>query len=275
MEKAVGAEVSVTPTDVQYCTKGCSYTITGGTFTDNSTTGTNYTTGALPKKIKGETSASTGTGTTYTLTLHNPAGDDVENCSFKVKYDDATPVCNCKSTCGTGCEDRIRTRTIDNTQYTGCLFFTSISKLNFNSYKLNGTNKSGQLCWDNPTECAEKLSSITKIDGGYYVYVNGQTGYITITGGTNPCSNEPEKIDITYSGERIDNGSVVVGSLASRCPKVKFDCPWNNQNLGCSVKINSGTPFTGSFNSSNNNMTKPSVNDVLTVTGSARIFCAD
>lgn len=86
MEKAVGAEVTVTPTNVHYCANGCSYTITGGTFTDNSTTGTNYTTGALSKKIKGETTASTGTGTTYTLTLHNPAGDDKENCSFDVKY---------------------------------------------------------------------------------------------------------------------------------------------------------------------------------------------
>ena len=86
MEKAVGADVTVTPTNVQYCTKGCSYTITGGTFTDNSTSGANYTSGALPKKIKGETTASTGTGTTYTLTLHNPAGDDEEDCSFDVKY---------------------------------------------------------------------------------------------------------------------------------------------------------------------------------------------
>ena len=86
MEKAVGSDVTVTPTNVQYCTKGCSYTITGGTFTDNSTSGANYTSGALPKKIKGETTASTGTGTTYTLTLHNPAGDDEEDCSFDVKY---------------------------------------------------------------------------------------------------------------------------------------------------------------------------------------------
>lgn len=87
LEAEVNADVSVTPTGVTYCTKGCSYTIHGGSNSD--VTGSNYTSGAL-SPITGETTASTGDGTTYTLTLHNPAGDDEVNCSFKVKYKEAS-----------------------------------------------------------------------------------------------------------------------------------------------------------------------------------------
>lgn len=87
-EVAANTNVTVTPTNVSYCANGCSYSITGGTFTDNTTSGTNYTntTGALPKQIKGETTISTGNGTSYTLTLTNAAGDNVTACSFNVKY---------------------------------------------------------------------------------------------------------------------------------------------------------------------------------------------
>lgn len=87
LEAEVNADVSVTPTGVTYCTKGCSYTIHGGSNSD--VTGSNYTSGAL-SPITGETTASTGDGTTYTLTLRNPAGDDEVNCSFKVKYKEAS-----------------------------------------------------------------------------------------------------------------------------------------------------------------------------------------
>ena len=95
MEQAVESEVSIRPTNVSYCTQGCSYTITGGTFTDNSTSGQGYVSGNLPKKIAGETSESSGDGTTYTLKLTNPAGDNSPACSFKIKY-----VSNSSVVCG-------------------------------------------------------------------------------------------------------------------------------------------------------------------------------
>lgn len=95
MEQAVGSEVSIRPTNVNYCTQGCSYTITGGTFTDNTTSGQGYVSGNLPKKIAGETSESSGDGTTYTLKLTNPAGDNSPACSFKIKY-----VSNSSVVCG-------------------------------------------------------------------------------------------------------------------------------------------------------------------------------
>lgn len=91
-EAAVNTNVTVSPTDVSYCTKGCSYTISGGSNSD--VTGSNYTSGAL-SPITGETTASTGDGTTYTLTLHNPAGNDEVNCSFKVKYTSSSGSANC------------------------------------------------------------------------------------------------------------------------------------------------------------------------------------
>ena len=95
MEQAVESEVSIRPTNVNYCTQGCSYTITGGTFTDNTTSGQGYVSGNLPKKIAGETSESSGDGTTYTLKLTNPAGDNSPACSFKIKY-----VSNSSVVCG-------------------------------------------------------------------------------------------------------------------------------------------------------------------------------
>lgn len=90
-DQSVNAEVQVTPTGINYCTNGCTYKITGGKFTDNTDAGDfTVTSGgsAAIKKIKGESTATpTGNdGTEYTLTLHNPAGDDEESCSFKVKY---------------------------------------------------------------------------------------------------------------------------------------------------------------------------------------------
>lgn len=86
MEKQLNAEVELDLSTVPYCANGCSYEITGGTFTDNSTSGSGYTGGKITKKIKGESTESTGDGTTYTLKLRNPAGYDTENCSFKIKY---------------------------------------------------------------------------------------------------------------------------------------------------------------------------------------------
>ena len=111
-EIAANTNVTVTPTNVSYCANGCSYSISGGTFTDNTTSGTNYTntTGALPKQIKGETTISTGNGTSYTLTLTNAAGDNVTACSFNVKYtngcgtDDNPREWECTSNYGTGDE---------------------------------------------------------------------------------------------------------------------------------------------------------------------------
>lgn len=99
MEQAVGSEVSIRPTNVNYCTQGCSYTITGGTFTDNTTSGQGYVSGNLPKKIAGETSESSGDGTTYTLKLTNPAGDNTPACSFKIKYiSNSSVVCEVSGT---------------------------------------------------------------------------------------------------------------------------------------------------------------------------------
>ena len=129
MTKAVGALVDVRPTDVQYCTKGCSYTITGGEFADETTSGTGYVSGNLGKRIQGETTASTGDGTEYTLKLANPAGDDTKNCSFKVKYVDN----GCGCTCSTGCDNLQKTSHGWGTNSAvKCLFSTTIYEINEN-----------------------------------------------------------------------------------------------------------------------------------------------
>ena len=266
---------------VSYCSQGCSYSITGGTFTDNSTSGTGFTTGKLAKKIKGESTASSGDGTSYTLKLSNPAGDDATACSFKIKYS-STPTCACAATCGTGCEKRIiRTTTIDNTKYTGCIFFKTIKKLNFNSYTINGIPKSGQMCWDNESDCASALSSITAVDGGYYVYVDNISGYFTPTGTavSNPCYAGPYEIDLTTTLDNnnalgLEDVNVIVKTTT--CSKVKFNCPWNSSSRGCSISVNSGTAVSGGHNTQDHVVSPtPSVNDVLHVTGPANVYCGN
>ena len=281
MVQPINSEVEIDlGNSVSYCTQGCSYSITGGAFTDNSNSGAGFTTGKLAKKIKGESTASSGTGTEYTLTLANAAGNNVAACSFKIKYS-ATPTCACAATCGAGCEKRIiRTTIIDNTKYTGCIFFKTISKLNFNSYIINGESKGGQLCWDNESACTSALASITKVDGGYYVYVNDLSGYVTpTTTVSNPCYAGPYEIDLTTTLDNnnalgLEDVNVIVKTMT--CSKVKFDCPWNNKNLGCSISVNSGTAVTGNHNSQNHVVSPtPGVNDVLHITGPAKVYCGN
>lgn len=191
MTKAVGALVDVRPTDVQYCTKGCSYTITGGEFADETTSGTGYVSGNLGKRIQGETTASTGDGTEYTLKLTNPAGDDAENCSFKVKYVENT--CGC--TCSAGCDNLIKTsQELNPNNAVKCLFATSISEINenYDKYPIRVNGKRPGYCNnnDNSNLCANKLSAagIDKIDGGYYIEIPKTDGWVrvNITGGSDP-----------------------------------------------------------------------------------------
>ena len=93
-EAFVDDEVQIDLGTPGYCANGCSYRIIGGTFVDNSTSGSGFTSGKI-KKIKGESTASSDAGTDYTLKLHNAAGDDIENCTFKVKYKEKPTGCTC------------------------------------------------------------------------------------------------------------------------------------------------------------------------------------
>ena len=137
-EVAVNTDVTVSPTGVSYCTKGCSYTISGGSF-DNvtGTTGNNYTGGALSNKITGESTAtaSGSDGMEYTLTLHNPAGDNATACKFKVKYKEKPTGCTCIAWVnGTG------------DYYKNC-YSSGLRNMNEKCYTLNPERKADNPQW--------------------------------------------------------------------------------------------------------------------------------
>ena len=183
-DQSVDAEVEVTLDGINYCTNGCSYTITGGKFVDNTSAGDlTATSGGSKaiKKIKGEANASTGDGTEYTLTLHNPAGDNVEECKFKVKYtEEPVELCNCEDYCTKAqCADL---RVSGDLRFDGnCYFATSISVMNGDTYTINKKTYSG---WKNSGFPAP-------VDGGYYITSTGRNDGCTVTlGKPNPeCSS--------------------------------------------------------------------------------------
>ncbi|SHL01917.1 hypothetical protein SAMN05720487_1071 [Fibrobacter sp. UWT2] len=182
MEVAVGADVTVEPTDVLHCpavswgwgwggyTGGCSYTISGGSFTD--VTGGAYRSGPIPQKIKGETAASTDDGTEYTLTLSSSLGDG-EPCTFKVKY--VVPPCGCTCDPFSLCYD-LKTENIDGKSNATpkCIFAKDIHKINENYRKypiyINGKRIASGFCTDlKNCETALRGAGITKVDNGYYI----------------------------------------------------------------------------------------------------------
>lgn len=193
MEKAVGASITVTPTSVTNCTNGCGYKVTKSSASGTAVIGpgTGYTSGALGNGFTGESTEQT---VTYYVTLSNPAGETT--CHFDVEYSDDIPVCHCATYCGSGCESNISTGNISNSNFTGCVFFTSATRINVNaadSWTINGWHEnikpSDNGCWNNPTNCANFLANhgITAVDGGYYFRGNGVWVELQTTG-TNPCS---------------------------------------------------------------------------------------
>lgn len=91
-----GAQVTVTPTNVSYCSGGCDYKITGTGIDDIE--GENFTSGSLADKIVDASNPITGTDVTggvakkYSLTLSNAAGAGTA-CDVTVNYMKPTVVC--------------------------------------------------------------------------------------------------------------------------------------------------------------------------------------
>jgi len=86
MTKATGATVTVTPTNVQNCSNGCSYVVregsTSGTAVIGPSTSSSYSSGDIGS-FTGPTSA---TSKSYYVILTNPAGSPATPCHFDVTY---------------------------------------------------------------------------------------------------------------------------------------------------------------------------------------------
>ncbi len=234
--ETVSTSVSITPQNLTGCEDGCSYTISG-----TSITGNGYTGGALPGFV-GPSSAGT---VSYTVSLTNTAGTASHNCS--ITYNAATPViCHCADYCGSGCEDNIVTGNVFQNPFTGCIFVVSATRLDINQgYTVNGSTPStGQLCYDNATNCSNALANYSAVDGGWYFYVVNKYTDVRSTG-YNPCAPNVQPVldDCPVVSTTVSPGSPVVIT-----PALSTDC--NTQN-GCTYAISGDFSTTGSYRAGN------------------------
>ena len=275
----VGSTVSVTPKSLIGCGTGCSYTIVGAGASEAS----GYTGGVVSF-----TGASKAGDKDYTFRVTNSKGDD--ECNFTVTYTESASGCNC--TCSTGCDDLYSGSSIEGGQPAKhCLFATTITEINEfydrNPIMVNGKRPGYCSNGDNNNLCTNKLASLEKIDGGYYIetpITSGDSAWFKVEVGgsrTPDCESESSdaislaltNTDNNSGGPLADGSSYKVTAIGS-CSNVRFNC-WTEN--GCSIAVNSGSPVVGYAWQSNYVVSPmPSVGDVLHVTGTVtQIWCAN
>ncbi len=232
--KSVGDSISVTPYAVSGCnSSGCSYSVVaeGHTISPAQTSST-YDGGEI-------SFADAGASGTENYILTISLGTESHSCTFSVTYE-SNSECSCSTYCGTGCENNIRTTNVENTSFSGCLFFTGVSTLSFNNgYAINGQNKSGQLCWDNAANCATALSGISTVDGGYYLKVANDNGTVKVTGTYNPCKEDAQP-SITCGATHK-----AINSAATAIPITALtNC---DTKTGCSYSVSTSPATTGTI----------------------------
>jgi len=157
--------------------------------------------------------------------------------------------CHCADYCGSGCEGNIITGNVSNGNFTGCVFFTSATRINVNkdgAWTINGWHEniesSNNGCWDNPANCANFLANhgIAAVDEGYYFRGNGVWVELQTTG-TDPCSGggggiSPESVGNTnhrqtytadkwYSITMHQNGRLVIQNYTDNSATIVYeDC---------------------------------------------------
>jgi hypothetical protein len=93
--------------------------------------------------------------------------------------------------CGGAAASSVTTASLNNATGSGiCTFATAVAMLgNFNDARVNGTkiDKCGNSGWGQQA-CTTVLASITKADGGYYIYAPDYYADFTTTGGTPNCN---------------------------------------------------------------------------------------
>ena len=210
MKVPVGSQVEVHLRDVRNCgwgmyaTGDCSYSIEGGEFVDKTTSGTGYKHGPLPKKIKGESSA---TEKEYKVTLARGT-DAGPSCSFNVSYVNWS--CGC--TCSSGC-DKLKNNSLEGSQKTtSCIYATSIKEINENygqnEIKVNGVDIGycSHAATNNSELCSVKLEGMDKIDDGYYIEVMPTVG----------CRN-PDRNNESCDWIKVEVEPLPVGSEKPSC----------------------------------------------------------
>jgi hypothetical protein len=97
------------------------------------------------------------------------------------------------------------------------LFFTSASKLNFggSSTKVNGISVSNTINCFSESACITNLSSIPKVDGGYYIDLPNYNYLEATITGTDPCSGTitPSSSSVVASSSSVTPASSSGGTV--------------------------------------------------------------
>jgi len=236
MTAVIGSENNVTIglKNVTGCSEGgnyCYFEIKDGA--NSKKTGDSYTTsGNLPsftddKPLPGDKK--------YSVRLTNSVGNTEKECTVSFA---ASSNCNC--TCRTGCDNLNPASRIEGQQASKhCLFATTITEINENYGKheilVNGQRPGYCSNSDNNNLCSDRLASLEKVDGGYYIETPATSGNdawlrVTVSGSRTPdCGGVP-----TFSCP--DNLSYPINSSVSITPANLSGC-----GNGCSYSITNGT----------------------------------
>ena len=202
MQKRTGGSVSITPKAVVGCDTGCSYKIeeaaSGGDVIVNHTAKDYKNNSGKMQSFTGPTTEKT---VRYRVTIFNEYNtQDDDDCTVDVTYTNGYSSCHCEDYCGTGCESNVITGN-NNGSFTGCLFFTSASRINLNgneAWTINGWHDSGDVnpgndpdgsCYNGTTDCDDYLSrkGLNRVDGGYYFHGNNIWAELQTSATSNPC----------------------------------------------------------------------------------------
>lgn len=262
--------VSLTP---DYCTQGCKYKVTTGSATGTevySIDAYSYTGGDLPNITSTNSPGSNSAGTiSYYVTLTNPAGSPATPCHFDVTY--VSNACTESTQTISGGNFQLNVNGFTNGCYKintvkGCkkAQVQSSGSVGTGTFTINGTSITCGTYFDNiitqMTEMLIEVPSTCTLKGSIYL---------------DQCSKviDPNNFEITWDAAAVEAGSYTVKSLVSGCKYARFNCPGS---VGCSVAVNTSDPVSGGAYSSNIIISpKPEATDVLTVVGSAQIFCTN
>ena len=205
--------VNIRLTGITGCEDACEYMVTGDNVVGAWNSGCTGSSCSLPaitnkSKTKGDTAI-------YVVTLRDSSVSRRETeheCS--VTFTEAS---SCHCTCSTGCDNLSTESSIVGPQASKhCLFATTITEINEN-YDRHAIMVNGErpmYCYDSDgnseNHCRSKLTSLTKVDGGYYIETPATSGNdswfrVTVGGSRTPnCgdggSGETTPVTLTHGG---------------------------------------------------------------------------
>ena len=204
MKAVIGESDNVTIglENVTGCNEGgvyCTYSITGdGSINEY---GNGYSSGNLPSFTDAKNSSG---NKSYTVRLTNSVDYTEKSCTVAFAQKS-----NCHCTCRSECDNLSTANQIEGQQNSKhCLFATTITEINENYGKheilVNGQRPGYCSNNDNNNRCTDKLASLEKVDGGYYIETPATSGNdawlrVTVAGSRTPNCGGGSEIESSSS----------------------------------------------------------------------------